>query len=80
MLSNRIIEIAGGREVYSQSRSKPGRKTRQIPLPSEVDWIKSPGRIWELLNRYKLKIIFILLKCIILFHYFILQRTRCTKY
>ncbi|VVC29982.1 Hypothetical protein CINCED_3A007385 [Cinara cedri] len=48
---SRIIEIAGGREVYSQSRSKPGRKTRQIPLPSEVDWIKSPGRIWELRNR-----------------------------
>lgn len=47
----RIIEIAGGREVYSQSRSKPGRKTRQLPLPTEVDWIKSPGRIWELRNR-----------------------------
>jgi len=48
---SRIIEIAGGREVYSQSRSKPGRKTRQLPLPTEVDWIKSPGRIWELRNR-----------------------------
>lgn len=51
ILSDRIIEIAGGREVYSQSRSKPGRKVRQIPLPTEVDWIKSPGRIWELRNR-----------------------------
>lgn len=51
LLSYRIIEIAGGREVYSQSRSKPGRKTRQVPIPSEVDWIKSPGRIWELRNR-----------------------------
>lgn len=48
---SRIIEIAGGREVYSQSRNKPGRKTRQLPLPTEVDWIKSPGRIWELRNR-----------------------------
>ncbi|XP_050054967.1 uncharacterized protein LOC114125090 isoform X1 [Aphis gossypii] len=48
---SRIIEIAGGREVYSQSRSKPGRKTRQLPLPTEVDWIKSPGRVWELRNR-----------------------------
>ncbi|XP_026804656.1 uncharacterized protein LOC113548137 isoform X16 [Rhopalosiphum maidis] len=48
---SRIIEIAGGREVYSQSRSKPGRKTRQLPLPAEVDWIKSPGRVWELRNR-----------------------------
>lgn len=52
MLSYRIIEIAGGREVYSQSRSKPGRKIRQLPLPTEIDWIKSPGRIWELRNRY----------------------------
>jgi len=52
LLSYRIIEIAGGREVYSQSRNKPGRKTRQLPLPTEVDWIKSPGRIWELRNRY----------------------------
>lgn len=51
MLSYRIIEIAGGREVYSQSRNKPGRKTRQLPLPTEIDWIKSPGRIWELRNR-----------------------------
>lgn len=58
MLSYRIIEIAGGREVYSQSRSKPGRKTRQIPLPTEVDWIKSPGRIWELRNRYVTSIYF----------------------
>ncbi|XP_050440343.1 uncharacterized protein LOC126845618 isoform X3 [Adelges cooleyi] len=48
---SRIIEIAGGREVYSQSRSKAGRKTRQLPVHSDVDWVKSPGRVWELRNR-----------------------------
>ncbi|XP_050524031.1 uncharacterized protein LOC126895824 isoform X2 [Daktulosphaira vitifoliae] len=48
---SRIIEIAGGREVYSQSRSKAGRKTRQLPVNTDVDWVKSPGRVWELRNR-----------------------------
>ncbi|XKL64346.1 hypothetical protein PGB90_004432 [Kerria lacca] len=40
---SRIIEIAGGREVFSQSRSKACRKSR-----IHDEKMKSLGRVWEL--------------------------------
>ncbi|XP_065207556.1 protein lin-10-like isoform X2 [Planococcus citri] len=45
---SRIIEIAGGREVFSQSRSKACRKSRSS---FDSEKIKSPGRVWELRAR-----------------------------
>lgn len=52
----RIIEIAGGREIYSQSRSKAVRKSRNIGNGDETDKkknSKSPNRqgVWELRGR-----------------------------
>lgn len=54
----RIIEIAGGREIYSQSRSKAIRKLRNLGTAEEVDkWKtqKSPIKqsVWELRGRNK---------------------------
>ncbi|XP_026273035.1 uncharacterized protein LOC113202824 isoform X12 [Frankliniella occidentalis] len=57
---SRIIEIAGGREVFCQSRSKPGRKGRHVRESRERDdsnsskTIKtetSERRVWELRSR-----------------------------
>ncbi|XP_031336886.1 uncharacterized protein LOC116166167 isoform X2 [Photinus pyralis] len=50
---SRIIEIAGGREIYSQSRSKAVRKSRSITASDENDRRKnnkSPIKqgVWEL--------------------------------
>ncbi|KAK5639301.1 hypothetical protein RI129_011793 [Pyrocoelia pectoralis] len=50
---SRIIEIAGGREIYSQSRSKAVRKSRNITVSDENDKRKnnkSPIKqgVWEL--------------------------------
>lgn len=51
----RIIEIAGGREIYSQSRSKAVRKPRTLVAGDESDKKKqkSPMRqgVWELRGR-----------------------------
>ncbi|KAK3923255.1 Protein lin-10 [Frankliniella fusca] len=57
---SRIIEIAGGREVFCQSRSKPGRKGRHVREPRERDEANvsktnktesSERRVWELRSR-----------------------------
>lgn len=53
----RIIEIAGGREVFCQSRSKALRKSRsEDKVNSTSRRVKSPeipvGGIWELRARY----------------------------
>ncbi|XP_045482877.1 uncharacterized protein LOC123686695 isoform X3 [Harmonia axyridis] len=51
---SRIIEIAGGREIYSQSRSKAVRKCRNICLEDgEKRSLKSPMRqgVWEFRGR-----------------------------
>ncbi|XP_019869472.1 amyloid-beta A4 precursor protein-binding family A member 2 isoform X3 [Aethina tumida] len=52
---SRIIEIAGGREIYSQSRSKAVRKSRNAGLADdgEKKLQKSPLRqgVWELRSR-----------------------------
>lgn len=57
-LCRRIIEIAGGREIYSQSRSKAVRKARNLPVGEETDkWKtqKSPTKqsVWEVRGRNK---------------------------
>ncbi|XP_065165959.1 uncharacterized protein [Atheta coriaria] len=47
---SRIIEIAGGREIYSQSRSKASRKSRNNPtslVGDELDKKQRQG-VWEL--------------------------------
>lgn len=55
----RIIEIAGGREIYSQSRSKALRKSRNslVSEDGEKKSPKSPMRqgIWELRSRNETK-------------------------
>lgn len=57
----RIIEIAGGREVFCQSRSKPGRKSRHVRETRDRDEANtsktnktetSERRVWELRSRY----------------------------
>lgn len=52
----RIIEIAGGREIYSQSRTKALRKSRQVGTNDDdkKKSQKSPVRqgVWELRGRY----------------------------
>ncbi|KAF2901579.1 hypothetical protein ILUMI_04608 [Ignelater luminosus] len=53
---SRIIEIAGGREIYSQSRSKAVRKSRSLGVSDETDkrkTQKSPIKqgVWELRGR-----------------------------
>ncbi|XP_039276189.1 uncharacterized protein LOC120349720 [Nilaparvata lugens] len=52
---SRIIEIAGGREVFCQSRSKALRKSRsEDKMNSSARRVKSPDRpggIWELRSR-----------------------------
>lgn len=57
----RIIEIAGGREVFCQSRSKALRKSRsEDKMNSAARRGKSPempGGIWELRTRYKIFIL-----------------------
>ncbi|CAH1153767.1 unnamed protein product [Phaedon cochleariae] len=57
--NDRIIEIAGGREIYSQSRSKALRKSRSS-LASEDGQKKSPKSpmrqgVWELRSRNEAK-------------------------
>ncbi|CAH0562600.1 unnamed protein product [Brassicogethes aeneus] len=53
--NDRIIEIAGGREIYSQSRSKAARKSRNsvVGEDGEKKPQKSPMRqgVWELRGR-----------------------------
>ncbi|XP_044764668.1 uncharacterized protein LOC123321277 isoform X2 [Coccinella septempunctata] len=52
---SRIIEIAGGREIYSQSRSKAVRKCRNVCLSEDCEKrsVKSPMHqgVWELRGR-----------------------------
>lgn len=53
----RIIEIAGGREIFSQSRSKAARKTRNLMNNDEFDKKKSnksptSPSVWELRGSY----------------------------
>nr|XP_023017202.1 amyloid-beta A4 precursor protein-binding family A member 2-like isoform X7 [Leptinotarsa decemlineata] len=57
--NDRIIEIAGGREIYSQSRSKALRKSRSslVAEDGEKKSQKSPMRqgVWELRSRNEAK-------------------------
>lgn len=61
ILFSRIIEIAGGREVFCQSRSKPGRKGRHVRESRDRDEANSSKtnktetserRVWELRSRF----------------------------